>query len=83
MTMDDETGTYDWFLHDTRAQAWIVQCSVCLAYGRKAETPSTIPHLQFKEFTEMFPIMELDEAGRCIQCRQVEARQIRGVDQDI
>ena len=78
--MKDETGTFDWFLHDKRSQAWIVQCSVCLAYGRKSEMPATIPNFRFQEFKEMFPIMELDEAGRCAQCRQVEARQIRRFD---
>jgi hypothetical protein len=75
--MKDETGTFDGFLRDKRSQAWIVQCSVCLAYGRKPETPATIPNFRFEAFQEMFPIMELDQAGRCLQCQQVESRQIR------
>ena len=77
--MKDKTGTFDWFLRDKRSQAWIVQCSVCLAYGRKPETPTTIPDFRFEAFKEMFPLMELDEAGRCVQCRQVEARQIKTI----
>ena len=80
--MKDNSRTFDWFLHDKRSQAWIVQCSVCLAYGRKPETPTTIPKFHFKEFKEMFPVMELDAAGRCVRCQQVEARQLRGVDHD-
>lgn len=43
----------------------------CLAYGRKPETPISIPKYRFEE---MFPIMELDDDGRCEQCHQVEIR---------
>ena len=70
-SMKTETRTFDWFLRDKRCQKWIVQCSACLAYGRKTETPVTIPKFRFEE---MFPIMELDADGRCEQCQQVEAR---------
>jgi hypothetical protein len=54
-----------------RCQKWIVQCVACLAYSRKPETPISIPKNCFEE---MFPIMKLDEDGRCEQCQQVEIR---------
>ena len=75
--MKTETRTLDWFLRDKRCQKWIVQCSACLAYGRKPETPDDVPKFRIEE---MFPIMELDADGRCEQCQQVEARQQRGTD---
>jgi hypothetical protein len=77
MSKRDITRTLEWFLRDKRCQKWIVQCSTCRAYGRKPETPLTIPKYRFEE---MFPIMELDDDGRCEQCQQNLARQTRGVD---
>ena len=56
----------DWFLRDKRCQKWVVQCLLCRTYGRKPETPITIPKYRFEE---MFPIMELDGDGRCEQCQ--------------
>ena len=67
--MRTETRTLDWFLRDKRCQKWIVRCVACLAYGRKQESPGT----KFR-FKEMFPIMELDENGKCEQCQKVEIR---------
>ena len=71
------TRTLDWFLRDKRCQKWIVQCSSCLAYGRRPETPITIPKFRFEE---MFPIMELNADGKCEQCQQVEVHQKRGAN---
>jgi hypothetical protein len=67
--MKTETRTLDWFLQDKRCQKWIVQCSTCRSYGRKPETPETIPKYRFEE---MFPIMQLDTNGKCEQCQQAE-----------
>ncbi len=67
--MRTETRTQDWFLRDPRCRKWIVHCSRCQAYGRKPDTPSTIPKYRFEE---MFPIMQLDSQGRCEQCQEVE-----------
>jgi hypothetical protein len=67
--MRTETRTLDWFLRDKRCQKWIVQCVACGAYGRKPETPISIPKYRFEE---MFPIMQLDESGKCEQCQQAE-----------
>ena len=77
--MRTETRTLDWFLRDKRCQKWIVHCSGCLAYGRKAGTPLTLPKFRFEE---MFPVMQLDADGRCEACQQVEARLRRGMDHD-
>jgi hypothetical protein len=68
--MRTETRTLDWFLRDKRCQKWIVQCVACLAYGRKPETPGIGKY----RFEEMFPIMKLDQDGKCEQCHQVENR---------
>jgi hypothetical protein len=65
--MRTETRTLDWFLRDPRCQKWILRCSTCGAYGRRSDTPSSIPKYRFEE---MFPIIDLDEDGRCEQCRQ-------------
>jgi len=67
--MRTETRTLEWFLCDPRCKKWIVQCSRCQTYGRKPGTPSTIPKFRFEE---MFPIMELDEHGRCSECHEAE-----------
>ena len=64
--MRTETRTLEWFLRDPRCRKWILQCSTCLAYGRRAETPATLPKYRFEE---MFPVMQLDESGTCEQCR--------------
>ena len=70
--MRSETRTLEWFLDDPRTRRWIVQCSGCAAYGRKPNTPTTIPKFRFEE---MFPVMVLDEErGRCEQCREAEMR---------
>ena len=69
-----ETRTLDWFLRDKRCQKWIVQCAACLAYGRKPETPASIPKYRFEE---MFPIMVLDKEGLCEQCHRVKLVQKR------
>jgi len=71
--MRDPTRTLDWFLTDKRCQKWIVQCVTCLTYGRKPETPISLPKYRFEE---MFPIMELDDDGRCDQCQQFESRKV-------
>jgi hypothetical protein len=63
--MKTETRTQEWFLRDPRCRKWIIQCASCLEYGRKEETPSTIPKFRFEE---MFPVMDLDVDGCCEQC---------------
>lgn len=52
--MRSVTRTLEWFLRDPRCRKWIVQCSGCRGYGRKRDTPGTIPKYRFEE---MFPIM--------------------------
>ena len=64
--MRSVTRTYEWFLNDPRCRKWIVQCSGCERYGRKPETPATIPKFRFEE---MFPILTLDEQGKCSECQ--------------
>jgi hypothetical protein len=70
--MRSETRTLEWFLKDPRCRKWIVQCSACHLFGRKSDTPSSIPKFRFEE---MFPIMELDENGRCSYCRAPDSKQ--------
>ena len=66
--MRSEIKTREWFLRDPRCMKWIIQCSTCLQYGRKSDTPDTIPK---RNFEVMFPIMVLDEKCRCEQCHRV------------
>lgn len=69
LTMRTETRTLAWFLADSRCRKWIVQCSACGQYGRKPETPNTIPKFRFEE---MFPLMTLDDSLICEVCRDAE-----------
>lgn len=64
--MRTETRTLEWFLRDPHCRKWIVQCLTCQIYGRKPDTPKTIPKYRFEE---MFPSMELDHNGMCKQCQ--------------
>jgi hypothetical protein len=66
MSRRDITRTHDWFLADTRCQKWIIQCVACQQFGRKPETPQTIPKYRFDE---MFPVIHLDDSGICQECR--------------
>ena len=63
--MRTETRTLEWFLADPRCRKWIVQCNACRMYGRKPETPASVPKYRFEE---MFPFMPLDGHGRCPAC---------------
>ena len=63
--MRSETRTHDWFLRDPRTRKWIVQCAGCHKYGRKPETPNTVPKVNFET---MFPIMRIDDVGLCEVC---------------
>ena len=68
--MRSETRTVEWFLNDPRTRKWIVQCSACGSYGRKPNTPSSIPKVRFEE---IFPLMIIDtERGSCEQCRKAD-----------
>ena len=73
--MKTETRTLDWFLRDPRCRKWIQQCSACQQYGRKPETPETVPKFRFEE---MFPIMDLDNEGLCQACRDATIRAAAG-----
>ncbi len=64
--MRDETRTQDWFLRDPRCRKWVVQCATCRMFGRKPDAPTSVPKYRFEE---MFPVLELDEAGACQHCR--------------
>lgn len=64
--MRTETRSLAWFLRDPRCRKWIVQCAACGMYGRRSDSPTTIPR---KHFEEMFPVMELDGYSQCIHCR--------------
>jgi hypothetical protein len=66
--MRTETHTKEWYLADPRTRKWIVQCVACHAYGRKPNTPSTIPKFNFEQ---NFPVMDLDERGMCSECAQI------------
>ena len=63
--MRSETRTQDWFLRDPRTRKWIVQCAACSQYGRKPDTPDSIPKVNFEA---MFPVMHLDNVGLCEIC---------------
>ena len=65
--MRSETRTQEWFLQDPRTRKWIVQCIACGQFGRRPDSPATIPKVNFEV---MFPIMHLDEAGVCESCRE-------------
>jgi hypothetical protein len=66
------TRTVEWFLNDPRTRKWIVQCSGCGGYGRKPETPTSIPKFRFEE---IFSPMVIDaEQGLCEQCREAEGK---------
>jgi hypothetical protein len=65
--MRSETRTQEWFLNDPRTRKWIVQCAGCGLYGRRGDTPSTIPKVNFET---MFPIMNLNDEGICENCGQ-------------
>ena len=58
----------NWFLKDPRCKKWIVQCAACQEYGRKPETPLSIPKYKFEE---NFPTMKLDENRFCEICAKV------------
>jgi len=63
--MRTETKTQEWFLQDPRTRKWIIQCKACGNFGRKPNTPVTIPKVNFEA---MFPVMDLDENGLCDVC---------------
>ena len=64
--MKTYTKRQEWFLADPRTRKWIVQCAACGLYGRKPNTPDTIPKVDFEE---VFPILDIDEQGLCPVCR--------------
>lgn len=70
--MRTETRTLEWFLADPHCRKWIVQCCACGHYGRKPETPGTVPKIRFEE---MFPVMQLDDLQVCEVCRAAVSRQ--------
>ena len=63
--MRSETKTQQWFLDDPRTRRWIVQCGACGLYGRRSDTPASVPKVNFEA---MFPVMALDDQGLCANC---------------
>lgn len=63
--MRTETRTQEWFLADPRTRKWITQCLTCQRFGRKSNSPTSIPKVRFEE---IFPVQDLNENGLCERC---------------